>query len=63
MKYMTEYKQGRKKNFYLRNEGDFYMLDKITKSVGYTLVAGELEKVMKYIEENNFKEVGLIAII
>lgn len=62
MKYITEYKQGRKKNFYLRNDGDFYMLDRITKSVGYTLVAGSLEKVMEYIEENNFKAVQLIAI-
>lgn len=62
MRYMTEYKQGRKKNFYLRNDGDFYMLDKITKSVGYTLVAGTEENVMKYIKEHNFKEVQLIAI-
>lgn len=62
MKYMTEYKQGRKKNFFLRNDGEFYMLDKITKSVGYTLVAGSEEKVMKYIEKNNFTEVGVIAI-
>lgn len=62
MKYMTEYKQGRKKNFFLRNDGEFYMLDKITKSVGYTLVAGSEKKVMKYIEKNNFTEVGVIAI-
>ena len=62
MNYITEYKQGRKKNFYLRNNGDFYMLDKITKSVGYSLVAGSQEKVMKYIEENGFTEVQLIAV-
>lgn len=62
MTYMTEYRQGRKKNFFLRNDGDFYMLDKITKSVGYSLVAGSEEKVMKYIEDNGFTEVQLIAI-
>ena len=62
MEYITEYRQGRKKNFFLRNDGDFYVLDKITKSVGYSLVAGTEEKVMNYIKDNGFTEVQLIAV-
>lgn len=61
-KYMTEYRQGRKKNFFLRDENGTYFLDKITKGCGFTVICGSEEKVMNYINDNGFTEVGLIRI-
>lgn len=58
---VTEYKQGRKKNFFLReNEGTFFM-EKITKSCGFTVFAGNEDEMNKYIEDNGFQPVGIIA--
>lgn len=61
-KYITEYKQGRKKNFYLRENNGVYFLEKITKSCGFTLIAGTEREVENYISDNGFKLVGLIRI-
>ena len=58
---VREYKQGRQKNFFLRENGGTYFLEKITKACGYTVKAGTEEEVLDYIENNNFKLVGIIA--
>lgn len=59
--YIREYKQGRKKNFYLRESNGTYFFEKITKACGCTLKAGTEAEVMQYIKENNYKMVALIA--
>lgn len=58
---IREYKQGKKKNFFLRENNGTYFLEKITKACGFTVKAGSEKEVMKYIEENGFQFVGLIA--
>lgn len=58
---IEEYKQGRKRNFYLRQNEGVYFLEKITKSCSFTLKAGPEEEVKKYIEDNGFELVGVIA--
>lgn len=58
---VREYKQGRQKNFFLREHNGTYFLEKITKACGFTVKAGTEEEVTSYIENNNFKFVGLIA--
>ena len=58
---VREYKQGRQKNFFLREHNGTYFLEKITKACGFTVKAGTEEEVTAYIENNNFKFVGLIA--
>lgn len=60
-RYIREYKQGRQKNFFLRENNGTYYLEKITKACGFTVKCGTEAEVMKYIEENNFKFVSLIA--
>ena len=58
---VREYKQGRKKNFFLRENNSTYFLEKITKACGFTVKAGTKEEVFDYIENNGFQLVGLIA--
>lgn len=57
---VKEYKQGRKKNFFLRENNGTYFLEKITKACGFTVKAGTLEEVNNYIKANDFELVGLI---
>lgn len=59
--YVTHYKKGNA-NFFLRNNEGFYHLDKVTKGCSCTVVAGDEEKVLGYIKNNNLKEVGLLHI-
>lgn len=59
--YVTHYKKGNS-NFFLRNNEDFYHLDKVTKGCSATLIAGTEEEVLGYIKNNNLKEVGLLHI-
>lgn len=51
-----------KLNFFLRNNEDFYHLDKVTKGCTATVVAGTEEDVLAYIKENNLKQVALLHI-
>jgi len=60
-KVIREYKQGRQKNFFLRENNGTYYLEKITKSCGFTVICGDEATVLKYIEDNNFKFVGLVT--
>lgn len=57
---IAEYKQGRKKNFFLRENEGVYYLEKNTKACGFTLKAGMAEEVEKYINDNGFKLVRVI---
>jgi hypothetical protein len=59
--YATHYMKG-KSNFFLRNNEDFYHLDKVTKGCTATVVAGTEEDVLAYIKENNLKQVALLHI-
>lgn len=61
-KYVTEYRQGRKKNFFLRENNGTYFLEKITKACGFTLIAGSEKEVTEYIKVNGFEAVGLIRV-
>ena len=54
---VREYKQGRKKNFFLRENNGIYFLEKITKAFGFTVKAGTKEEVSQYIKENGFQPV------
>lgn len=58
---VREYKHGRQKNFFLRENNGTYFLEKITKACGFTVKAGTEKEVMDYIESNGFQMVGLIA--
>ena len=58
---IREYKQGRKKNFFLREYNGTYFLEKITKACGFTIKCGTEKEVLEYIENNGFQFVGLIA--
>ena len=58
---VREYKQGRQKNFFLRENNGTYFLEKITKACGFTVKAGSESEVMNYIKENGFQFVGLVA--
>lgn len=58
---VREYKQGRKKKFFLRENNGTYFLEKITKACGFTVKVGTKEEVFDYIENNGFQLVGLIA--
>lgn len=58
---VREYKQGRQKNFFLRENNGTYFLEKITKACGFTVKVGSEKEVMDYIENNGFQLVGLIA--
>lgn len=60
--YVTHYKKGNS-NFFLRNNEDFYRLDKVTKGCSATLIAGTEEEVLAYIKENTLKQVELLHII
>lgn len=59
--YATHYMKG-KSNFFLRNNEDFYHLDKVTKGCTATVVAGTEEYILAYIKENNLKQVALLHI-
>lgn len=59
--YVTHYKKGNS-NFFLRNNEDFYHLDKATKGCSATVVAGTEEEVLDYINKNNLKMVELLHI-
>lgn len=52
---VREYKQGRKKNFFLRENNGIYFLEKITKACGFTVKAGTQKEVLQYIKENGFQ--------
>lgn len=49
--YATHYKKGNS-NFFLRNNEDFYHLNKVTKGCSATVVAGTEEEVLDYIKES-----------
>ena len=57
-----EYKQGEKKNFYLRENNGTFFFEKITKACGFTLKAGTEKEVTDYIKANNYEFVGLIVL-
>lgn len=57
-----EYKKGRKKNFYLRENDGTFFFEKITKACGFTLKAGTEKEVTDYIKANNYEFVGLIVL-
>lgn len=57
---VKEYKQGRKKNFFLREHNGMYFLEKITKACGFTIKAGTLEEVNEYMNDNGFTFIGLV---
>nr|DAN40690.1 MAG TPA: hypothetical protein [Caudoviricetes sp.] len=57
---IAEYKQGRNKNFFLRENEGVYYLEKITKACGFTLKAGTEKEVEKYINDNGFDLVRVI---
>lgn len=57
--YATHYKKGNS-NFFLRNNEDFYHLDKVTKGCSATVVAGTEKEVIDYINNNNLKMVELL---
>lgn len=57
-----EYKLGRNKNFYLRENNGTFFFEKITKSCGFTLKAGNEKEVTDYIKSNNYEFVGLIVL-
>ena len=59
--YATHYKKGNS-NFFLRNNENFYYLDKVTKGCSATVVAGTEEEVLGYINKNNLKMVELLHI-
>lgn len=59
--YATHYKKGNS-NFFLRNNENFYYLDKVTKGCSATVVAGTEEEVLDYIKENKLKQVALLHI-
>lgn len=59
--YATHYIKGKSK-FFLRNNEDFYHLDKVTKGCTATVVAGTKEDILAYIKENNLKQVALLHI-
>ena len=58
---VREYKQGRQRNFFVREYNGIYFLEKITKACGFTIKCGTEKEVYDYIESNGFKFVGLIA--
>ena len=57
-----EYKQGKKKNFYLRENNGTFFFEKITKGCGFTLKAGTEKEITDYIKANNYEFVGLIVL-
>ncbi len=58
---IREYKQGRQKNFFLRETDGMYFLEKITKACGFTIKCGNEDEIMNFINENGFKFVGLVV--
>ena len=46
----------------MRNNEDFYHLDKVTKGCSAAVVAGTEEEVLDYIKENKLKQVALLHI-
>lgn len=54
---VREYKQGRRKKFFLRENNGIYFLEKITKACGFTVKAGTQKEVLQYIKENGFQPV------
>ena len=59
--YVREYKKGRQKSFFVRENNGVYFLEKITKACGFTVKCGTEKEVYEFIENNGFKFVGLIA--
>lgn len=62
MEFIREYKQGRKKNFYLRENNGTYFFEKITKGCGFTIKAGTEKEIMEYIESNGYTMMSLIKV-
>ncbi len=54
-----EYKQGRKRNIYLRENNGTFFLEKITKACGFAIFCGTEQEVEKYISDNGYSFVGL----
>lgn len=57
---VREYKRGREKNIYLRENNGTYFLEKITKACGFTIKAGDESEITEFIDNNGYKFVGLI---
>lgn len=60
--FAKEYRQGRRTNFFLRENNGTYFLEKNTKACGFTVKAGTYEEVNNYIKANGFEFVGLVRI-
>jgi hypothetical protein len=58
---IREYKQGNRKNFFLREHEGIYFFEKITKACGFTIKCGTEAEIMEYINGNGYSLVGLIA--
>lgn len=61
-KIVREYKQGRQKNFFVREDNGICYLEKITKSCGFTIMCGAEEEVYNYIDNNGYTFVGLVVV-
>lgn len=58
--YLREYKQGRKKNFFVRQYDGFVALEKITKSCSFMIKSGSDQEIKDYLKSNNYEFVGLV---
>lgn len=58
--FIYEFKQGRKTNFFAREiDNGVWVLDKITKACGFTLICGTQEQINEYLEQGKFECVGI----
>ena len=61
MNIYAEYKNGRKKNFFVREHNGYYFLERITKAVGCTIYSCRSNDEMeKYLNANGYKFIGLV---
>ena len=58
---VREYKKGRQKNFFVRENEGVYFLEKITKACGFTIMCGTENEVYDFLESNGYTFVGLIV--
>ena len=59
MKKLFAVRKGHEKFFACKYDCDFYTIDKITKSVGYTVVVKDsLEDLEDWMKENGYKKVA-----
>ena len=59
---VREYKRGREKNIYLRENNGTYFLEKITKACGFTIKAVDESDITEFIDNNGYKFVGLVNV-